>query len=106
LCADQRAVYQAYLRRSGDTLLLIPVGVLNIGQLTAQGAAARREGARRQNLTEALHAAEEWMASGPTESRPKIEYGRILLRLGEVARADSVLRSVKSGVHLSRPQAG
>jgi len=53
-----------------------------------------RQHARRLNLEDARRAAESWIASGPTETRPRIAYTRILLRLGQVARADSVAKLV------------
>ena len=104
-CTDQAGIYQAYLRRAGDTLLLEPVQVFRTDALSAQAEAARREGSRRQNLADARAAAEAWLAAGPAESRPLVAYGRILLRQGRVEAADSVLRLVRPSARMTKPEA-
>src|SRR5438477_5742361 len=47
-----------------------------------------------------------WLAAGPAEIRPRVAYGRILLRLGDFARADSVFRLLPPSARLSQPEAG
>jgi eukaryotic-like serine/threonine-protein kinase len=105
LCAEENTSFQSYLRRSGDSLLLIPVNVRNTAALIQQAVAARQEGARTQNLLEARRVAEAWLAAGPNELRPRIAYGKILLRLGEVALADSTFRRLPTNARLTAPEA-
>src|SRR5207253_789381 len=106
LCADDSNLYQAYLRRAGDSLLLVPVSIRNSGLLSEQAVLARQEGARTHNLLEAQRMALAWLAAGPAEIRPRVAYGRILLRLGDFARADSAFRLLPPSARLSQPEAG
>ena len=106
LCANESGPYQAFLRRSGDSLLLVPVSIRNSGALAEQAVLARREDARTQNLVEAQRAARAWLAAGPGEVRPRVAYGRILLRLGDPTRADSIFRSLPPGARMTQSEAG
>ncbi len=97
VCGAQSAPFQAVVRRAGDSLVTVPISPAAPGgaaQLAADAAAAGAERARRQNLEEARRAAEQWLAAGPTELRPRLAYARILLGLGRVRAADSILQAV------------
>jgi tetratricopeptide (TPR) repeat protein/TolB-like protein len=95
---DDLGTYRAVVRRGGDSLVTEPVNVTRDTRAFAdQQFDGVRQHARRRNLEEARAAAEAWLASGPTEARPRMAYVRILLRLGQVQRADSNARSIVAG---------
>jgi tetratricopeptide (TPR) repeat protein len=89
---SQRFVFKSALLRRGDTLVTIPTDSEAVFQ--DQVVEGQRTGAHRQNLLEARRDAEAWLAAGPGESQPLIAYFRILLRVGDLSTADSVLRVV------------
>jgi TolB-like protein len=106
-CSPQNSGVQGTLRRSGDSLLTEPVNsAVNPQAVMAQQLDAVRQHARRQNLEDARRGALAWLAAGPTESRPRMAYARILLRLGEPGRADSVARLVTNLSRGSRTETG
>lgn len=96
-CAPQSGGFQAVIRRAGDTLVTVPVNNASAEgaqEQTRHQVEAKLTRVRRQNLLQARRAAEEWLAAGPGETRPRVAYARILLRLGQVQAADSVLKLV------------
>jgi len=95
--ASGNFTFQAAVGRAGDSLVTLPVNLASRQgpeSYQQQLAGFLRVGARRLNLEAARHAAQEWLAAGPAESRPRIAYARILLKLGRIAEADSLLRQV------------
>ncbi|HTL05730.1 MAG TPA: hypothetical protein VL241_08275 [Gemmatimonadales bacterium] len=104
-CTTDRGIFQSFLRRAGDSLLTVPVGVADgIRELAQQAQAAAFERARTLNLREAQAVAADWLASGPGEYRPRVAYARILLRLGQIREADSLFRLV-ADPRMGRPEA-
>ena len=96
-CTAQAGGYLAVMRRSGDSLVTVPIltsSTSGADEYIRHTAEAKQGKARRRNLEEARRAAEAWLASGPVQRRAKVAYARILLRLGDVEAADSVARQV------------
>jgi len=94
-CASPGGNIQSVIRRGGDSLITVPFNITTVQGAQEQArdqSEARLGRVRRQNLLEARRAAENWLAAAPDESRPRAAYARILLRLGQVKEADSVIR--------------
>ena len=104
-CGNGQNSFVAVVRRSGDSLLLVPVRQLDAAGYAAQVAQAQRDGSRRRNLEEARRAAEEWVAAGPNEGRARIAYAHALLRQGRVQDAAAAARQA-AGAPTSRAEAG
>ena len=95
---DNGQTFMSVVRRSGDSLVTVPVRLLNEGAaLRAQVDAAARDGSYRRNLEEAARAAQEWLAAGPTESRANMAFGRAQLRLGRINEAAAAFAQVTPG---------
>lgn len=95
--ASQTLTFQSAVGRAGDTLVTVPINLANrrgFESYQLQLADFLRSGARRQNLEAARRVAQAWLAAGPGESRPRVAYARILLKLGRLAEADSLLRQL------------
>jgi hypothetical protein len=100
---DNPDVYQGFLLRNADTLVIVPVSMVRDGAAyVAQGVRWASEHASAGNLEEARRMAEAWLQAGPGEARPKIAYARILLRLGNPVGARALLRQVPPGSTGSR----
>ncbi|NOT07099.1 MAG: hypothetical protein HOP28_02745, partial [Gemmatimonadales bacterium] len=98
-CGSTGVLFEGVLQRDADSLLIAPVSLAtSTASRSEQLVAAQRQGARRANLEAARQVAEEWLRAGPGESRPRRAYARILLRLGRVAAADSILRGAGTGI--------
>ncbi len=83
--------YQAFLLRGADSLVTIPVDVARDPEAyAAQGLRWAEQHTRARNLEDAKRAAEAWLQAGPNEIRPKIAYGRILLRSGDPQGARAI----------------
>jgi hypothetical protein len=94
-CQATNGGWGGAVQREGDSLRTVPVNFfVNPSSFESQNLQARTSAARRRNLEVARAAALDWLQSGMTEMRPRIAYGRILLRLGRVAAADSVFHTV------------
>ncbi len=100
-CAAQDQVYQAFLNRDADSLVIIPVNVAREPEAyAAEGARWAAQHARARNLEEARKAAESWLQAGPNEVRPKVAFARLLLRLGNPAGARALYRQMApNGIH-------
>jgi eukaryotic-like serine/threonine-protein kinase len=98
-CAPQSGGLGAVIRRAGDSLVTVPVNAASLEgarEQTTHQVEAGITRVRHQNLLEARRAAEDWLAAAPGETRPRVAYTRILLRLGQVRAADSVSRLVEA----------
>lgn len=94
-CPGSDVVWQAFVLRDGDSLLMVPVNLTRDPQgFAAQGLRFAREHARARNLQEARRAVEGWLQAGPNEVRPKSALARILLRQGDIAGARAVMAQI------------
>ncbi|HEV8198367.1 MAG TPA: hypothetical protein VGP87_17110 [Gemmatimonadales bacterium] len=100
---DNPQVYQGFLLRNADTLVIVPVNMSRDGAAyVAQGIRWASEHAGAGNLEEARRVVDAWLLAGPAEARPKIAYARILLRMGKPGEARAMLRQVPAGATRSR----
>jgi tetratricopeptide (TPR) repeat protein/TolB-like protein len=96
-------IYQAFLLRDADSLVMVPVKLSgNADAYAAQGLKWGSQHARAANLEEARRAAEVWLQAGPNESRPRAAYARILLRMGDANGARAMLRQMVPNAFRSR----
>jgi TolB-like protein len=103
-CVGQNPeLYQAFLLRDADSLVIAPVKVSRDPEAyAAQGLKWGSQHARAANLEEARRAAESWLQAGPNESRPKAAYARILLRMGNPQGARAMLHQIPPNAFHSR----
>ena len=84
--------YLTVLRPSGDSLLTIPFDPQrDTTAFRVQMESYVRTRARKVSLDHAKVVAEQWVAANPAEHRAQFNLGGVLLLLGQVAAADSVL---------------
>lgn len=82
--------YAAFLMRSGDSLVAVPVRVpADSAKLRVQAEQYVQSHSRRRNLLAAHEAARAWVQSSPNELRARTTLADILLQRGLIAQADS-----------------
>ena len=87
---DGRTGFRAVVRRSGDSLLIVPVRDESPA-LSRQLADAEQTRSRVRGLEDARRAAEEWVSAAPREWRAHKTLSHVLLRLGRLEAADAEL---------------
>lgn len=88
------AFYSAFLLRSGDSLLAMPVPVADTAKLHAQAEHYVQSRTRRRNLQVAHTVASAWVQAAPEESRAQATLAHVLLLQGRTAEAGAQLSRV------------
>ena len=89
--------YQAFLIRSGDSLVAVPASVVrDTAQLRLQAVQYVQTSSRRRNLDLARAFAEAWVQASPTEPQAHRAFARVLVLQGELEAADVQLSQAKT----------
>ena len=87
-------VHTAFMIRSGDTIVAVPVPVADTARLRAQAEEYVRTSSRRRNLELARTFAEAWVQVAPNEAQARRGLARILVLQGHFAEAEAELQRV------------
>jgi TolB-like protein/tetratricopeptide (TPR) repeat protein len=88
-------LFQAVVRRDGDSLLTIPVFVRDTAAYRAHLAEYVRTNARRRNLEQARDKAQFWVDEAPEETRALVALGHLHTLLGDAEKAGQAFARVK-----------